>query len=746
MTKVPFIVVCTSCESVLEVRNPELVGQIVACPKCGSMVLIEQTSQLRHLPPVSQTADAALSENLPDSLLTSQTSDASLSQNITFSEHFIAIPQGELADEDINETYDEIADETSSEERLGGVASELQTKFLSNKSFNIWQKRRLIIVVAGTVCLLVFFIAFLLFKPQPHDVVSTEMNPAHAEKRNNLPQVPTGIEVTRTGGLPDNQPPDTPSTQEGKQNSTMLPPPEDIRVEGQSETKVVPADNNDDQNTNITDSSAESTQTEPSPNPDRQGITVHVPISPAELTSDDPFGDLFDNINIDNVNINSEENNGLNITPGKQPIILDGFAPFIEEDTVSTDPKEQDTVSDASLPDNFEASEEKEDGAGYEVADDKEIDVNELLAVKVAAIHFDKAPIVDVVRAISDLSGIPMQLDVDELRVRTRNIGIEAPVSLQLQDTTIAEIIEAVLQKTQLTRYEDDGWLTFGYTDEQKYALRTARYDMSRLASLEQNPISAKQAADWISELLVSQTQNPKTLNATVAVDGNEIVVVGTIWLQDQAKRLLQSLYYLRDLEPENGMSPERLAPEVFGWDRVDAPLSYNLVAPIPLKQAVRQIEDHTKLRILIDHAALRGEKLSQESLVTSRVSDGTIDTVLRRMLESLGLTYRIVEANAVEITTPQVAEQKMTIEPHLFTPLADGQTPESCAEALQQKFAGGTIVIDQISGYMLVRQSQPLQRDIRLWFGSLHTELENKEKPEGSVSTMTGLNRVSAQ
>ena len=735
MSKVPFIVVCTSCESVLEVRNSELVGQIVACPKCGSMVLIEQTSQVRHspqqtsqIPPTLQAADVALPEESLDSVLSSQIPDASRSQNTTYSVPISTSPD-EFADEVIDKASVEFAGEFVGEEQLGEVASELQVKFLSNRASDDWQKRRLMIVAVGTICLLTLCVAFFMLRLQSHDVASTGTEPVNTENRNDPPQVPTGIEATRTGGQPDNQPLDIPPSHEDGQNGIpLLPSADDIKVEDQTAEGELPTDTNDNQDDNIAGQSAEPTPTEPSPTPDRQGIIVRVPISPEELSNDDPFGDLFDNIDvdvdvdIDNVNINNEEGNDLDVTPSRQPGVPDGFAGYIEENAISTDPIGQETNPDVTLPDISETSEEKEDE--NETVDFKEIDINERLAVAVTAIRFDRAPIIDVVRALSDISGVPMQLDVDELRVR--NLSMESPVSLQFRETrdaTTAEIIDAVLQKTRLTRHDGNGWLAFGFTDEQVNTLRTARYDMSQLASLEQNPISAKQAADWLSELLVNQPHPPKVLDATVAVDGNEIVVVGTIWLQDQAKRLLQSLFYLRGLEPENGISPERLAPEVFGWDRVNVPLSFNLVEPMALKQAAGLIERYTRLRILIDHAALHAEGLTQASQVTSRVSNGTIDTVLRGMLEPLGLTYRIVEANAVEITTPQAARQKMTIEPHLFAPLADGQTPDSCAEALRQAFIDSIIVIDPVSGYMLVRQSQPLQRDIRLWFGLRHTE-----------------------
>lgn len=41
-----FTVVCTTCQSRIKVRNPNLIGQIVPCPKCSSMVLIENNNRV----------------------------------------------------------------------------------------------------------------------------------------------------------------------------------------------------------------------------------------------------------------------------------------------------------------------------------------------------------------------------------------------------------------------------------------------------------------------------------------------------------------------------------------------------------------------------------------------------------------------------------------------------------------------------------------------------------------------------
>ena len=732
MTNASFIVVCTSCESVLEVRNPGLVGQIVACPKCGSMVLIEPTSQTRDR---LQASGSGLQEEQASSEFqgsdTKPEGQYQKPEVFSLEESQIPKPEAQSLETETQIDIDEL---------FGPVATELQAEYLNDVVLDSWQKRRLVIVAVGTICLLTTFVAFLWFWYQATNA-NLEVRSPESEITSVEPPPADGIVASQIGGQPDV--PSSPKAADHQQdNITPLPSADEIKVEGQPAPDESPSDTTGNQNdadqNGTSEFKIEPTQPglpQPSQsNPGQSGASVRV-TGPLIEPSDDPFDDIDNSIVIDKnpkTETSGGDNNSLDETIDDTADVTGGFADFFGIGSLSSivpsEPEitEPDDDAGVTLPETDIEPEITEP----EIIESVEIDIDERLTLAVASIQFVKTPIVEVVRTLSNISDVPMQLDIDELRAR--GISIEAPMTLQSQEPTIAGIINAVMQKTKLTRHDGNGYLVFGYSDEQVNALRTARYDMSRLALLEQNPISAEQAAQWLSELLVNQPHNPKAAHATVVVDGHEVVVVGTVWLQDQARRLLLSLFYLRDLEPENGMPPERLAPEVFGWDRINAPLSLNLVEPIPLKKAAQLIEGHTKMRVLIDHAALRDEGLSQETLVESRISHGTIDTVLCGMLEPPGLTYRIVEANAVEITTPRVAREKMTIEAHRFAPLTDGKTPESCAETMRQAFGGetswnleigGVIVIDPVSGYMLVRQSQPLQRDIRLWFGQMHNE-----------------------
>jgi hypothetical protein len=60
-----FKVSCVTCQASLSVRNPALVGQIIACPKCDSMVLVERPATSTPIAPVVAAAIVPPAANLP---------------------------------------------------------------------------------------------------------------------------------------------------------------------------------------------------------------------------------------------------------------------------------------------------------------------------------------------------------------------------------------------------------------------------------------------------------------------------------------------------------------------------------------------------------------------------------------------------------------------------------------------------------------------------------------------------------
>jgi hypothetical protein len=653
MPQTPFLIECSSCEAKIEVRNAGLIGQIVACPKCGSMV---------EIVPPQQNESPQTEQNENDN-----------SANVT-------------------ETTENIPDALAENEALQAILN--HDFFQGNRSFSDSQNfsntkpprknYQLVVLLAATFGLLLMFVLFLFFQPsptKPPQIPAPSTNEAtispdannNAEQRKNENTEIISVETSESNS------PDVSATS-GK-NIDEYPPVPDVNA---NEMNNVLENNG----STVTETKPESPENKEEPLPDPFD-------SLDEETSTEPMMEDFSTDISQNKNETQEQIDEKNLTTPSKEI------PTENEKTSVAEPKQTRPT----------------------------INIEERLKLPIVSMKFEKTPIISVVETLSDLTGVPMQLDADELRAR--NISVETSLTLQLQNTTVAGVIDAALAKTHLTQRVGEREIVFGYSPEEMSAIQTVSYDLMPIATLETNPISAETAAKWLSELLTVPL-NPETQGAMIAADGNKVAVSGNRRLQDQSRRFLFSLYYLRDLEPKTNMPPERLAPEVFGWDNVNLPLSFNLVEPIPLKQAARALARHTKIRFLIDHAALHEQGLSQDSPVSSHVNNGTLDSVLHAILEPLNLTYRIIEANAVEITTPQAAQKNMTIEMQHYAPLAPEKTPESCAATMKQAFGGeehwnakigGVIVIDKVSGYMMVRQSQPLQRAIRLWLGKMHKE-----------------------
>jgi hypothetical protein len=57
-----FTIQCTTCNAKLLVRNEELIGQILACPKCGGMVLVLQPDEIAESTPFKKFPDTLTSE------------------------------------------------------------------------------------------------------------------------------------------------------------------------------------------------------------------------------------------------------------------------------------------------------------------------------------------------------------------------------------------------------------------------------------------------------------------------------------------------------------------------------------------------------------------------------------------------------------------------------------------------------------------------------------------------------------
>ena len=359
-----------------------------------------------------------------------------------------------------------------------------------------------------------------------------------------------------------------------------------------------------------------------------------------------------------------------------------------------------------------------------------DIDIDAKLTLPILDMNLNQQSLIGFVRVMSGLTGIPMTLDIDEMRCRS--LSVNTPMEGQFREATAGEVLTKILATQGLQWIAVDRQILIFPKDIDEAADLT--FDVSDFAENTED-MTSEALADMIWKLVCPE--------ATITVlSDHQLTVVQdresgkrSARLRDDIQRFLEQLRVVRQLPQQTDLTGETIAPEAFGWDEVIKPMTFNHYRPLPLSRAATQLESLTQLTILVDHQSLHQSLCSYASVHVTVQSDfGTVNDALERLLASAdtaALTYRIIDPQTLEITTTESARQpeKMVVEVHPYH-IQEGETPEDIVRALRWALApeswataespemqfGGNIMIDEPSSCLFIRQSQPLQRQIRLY------------------------------
>jgi len=368
------------------------------------------------------------------------------------------------------------------------------------------------------------------------------------------------------------------------------------------------------------------------------------------------------------------------------------------------------------------------------------IDIAAKLALPILELNLRQQSLIEFVRTMSNLTGIPITLDIDEIKP----LSVKTPVTGHFQEATVGTILTETLATLGLKWIATDRQILIspvqifpGQTDAVDLS-----FDVSDFAE-HTDDLTPKVLAEMIQRLVCPE------VNVAVLPEHRLAVVQGEHdrtsagksgrRLRTDILRFLEQLRAVRQLPPQTTWTSEILAPEAFGWDRMMEPMTLNHYRAVDLARVIEQLESITRLTILIDHQSLH-RALSPFATIQTTVqcNDGTVNDALELSLasvESVALAYRIIDHQTLEITTAESARQKMVVEVHRYQ-LQEGEEedifralrlivePESwfVPERPETQY-GGDMVIDHPSGCLLIRQNQPAQRQIRLYLSTLETQ-----------------------
>ncbi|MDR2117432.1 MAG: hypothetical protein LBP87_13735 [Planctomycetaceae bacterium] len=658
-----FTIQCTTCNAKLVVKNEELIGQILACPKCGGMVLIQQPDEVSPRPPFKRFPDT----------LTNETESGIINpaQENRITENSVLPPLPPAPPITLSET-------------------ELRTRKI------------LLCVLAVLFLILITAVGILM------TVKGNRLNQIPIEQSGIPiiePKIPEPVPLPAAEAIPDPIP-------DKVLDSTI--PTEVVAAQDNISNNVqenIPNDISNNVPKNTSDNTFENTS-----NDTTSTITEKV-TSVIPATSATPAN----NATVTEVTAEkkpSEENQS-----NRLAVLLAQTPKEPQPEIRST----TDLLSDI----------EKKMPGIIPTSPILSLDIPARLAIPLTGLKLEKTPLFYVVRLFSDLTEIPVTFDIDEMR--PRGIRIDVPLTVQFDAGTVGEILTKILAAHELELVIEDRQILITVSPERRNTFSERTFDITDLVENTKNtsePLTPERLAKILQRLV-----DPAN-NSFIRIEGNSLIVRNRFRLLDETLRVLEQLRVIRNLQQQTDVVEKFLVPEAFGWDIMMSPMTLNYYQPTLLSDVLLQLESATKIHILVDHKSLH-RMLSplQPMKAVVRCNRGTVHEALEKLLASVdvaALTYRIVDYDVLEITTTDSARQseKMSIEVHRFVTATD-ETPEELARTIRsalepdswrlpddsETIGLGDIIIDHPSGCLFIRQSQPIQRQIRLWLGNKQSQ-----------------------
>ncbi len=706
-----FQVGCPSCETLFEVTDPTLVGQIVACPKCGGMMMIE--------PPREQDDASLLKE----------------AEGIATSEPIVEKRSDEQARESDESARGRRTDDVSPVERRPESIAEdekiASNGFLNEETVDDRRKKGRVFLIAGLVC--AFGVAALAIVFLGKFAASEPKEPTAAETpdatENNASET-DDQEATRSGAV------DVALNEEADSSDDVF--------------DVFQSDENVEEESNDSEESV-----------DAVGVDDENIVDDQESDTDDDLGDL-DEIDggldaADETELASDDvvDDEETVDDGAIPTDFDE-AEFERKNQTVEEKNETDEEDLGSVASTTDVSSQ----SSLPVLKNKpaDIDVDARMALAIHSIVFPESPAA-ATRLLSEFSGVPIEFDLDRFAVLRPSLSKRLDLKLDDVDVGTALAKEAEMLKWNLVKSSDR--IVIEPQSSELSEIVEQRFDVADLLG-DATPFPVKVNADgttsdsesttpsalieFVKSLVAPGEWDDGEFAGKIAVDGTELVVTHNSTVRKLVEILLDQLRVLRRLDAERRIATESLAPELRGWETLSKKTSFNLIKPISLQQAASILENKFNFLAIWDDAALNASGSGRDSTTNARIGASPVAKVLSDVLEPFRLNYVILDEKLILITTDEKADSYRTVELHGFATLDSLKTLEQAlklTKEMKSEIASESwddpevsLWIDVENGCWIVRQSQPIQRRIREWTSSLLEKEKAKEtRKSGGVS-----------
>ncbi len=300
------------------------------------------------------------------------------------------------------------------------------------------------------------------------------------------------------------------------------------------------------------------------------------------------------------------------------------------------------------------------------------VDVLERLDDPIADIEIRAATLGEAVRFLSELSTIAVTFDADALA--HLGVRLDAPVRVHLEETTVGDVLSAVLNPHGLDYAVDAGHLMVGdpvALDGEPLAVRYTVSDLARDAA------ALEELEDMIRALVAPSSWDSEGGTGKVTVNDGAIVVEQRPTVHYEVIAFCERLRLARSqpLRSRSGAERFSLVPRREQAQSVlHRAVRGNFRIPATLDRIVEHYATQAGATVFIDWHALGARGIGPDSTFSVVADDEPLAEVLDRLLDQVDLAWRAVDASTLQVTTYEalLARPELEIYPLGHLPEAD--------------------------------------------------------------------------
>jgi hypothetical protein len=346
------------------------------------------------------------------------------------------------------------------------------------------------------------------------------------------------------------------------------------------------------------------------------------------------------------------------------------------------------------------------------------IDVDARLAEKIPLLDLPPTPLGDVVDLLSAMGNVHIAFDPDALL--EAGVSVRDPVTIQLNATTVGKALEAILSDRKLTYVAENGQVLVTSPPEYNETQRPLRYTVSDLTGHDAKATAG--LADLIEKMVAPDSWQANGGSGTIKPDNGVLAVVQTGAVHYQIVNFCEKLRTARHMPTRSRMDPSTFAlttRTARARAALEHEVSVNFGQPTPLAEILLHLKKQADADIFIDWPTMQAAGLADDLKGTLKVTKQPLATALGALLEPLGLGYRAVDAQTIQVSTRKAIAGRLELE---FYPvrslLGKGQTASALVERIKSRVGGpswsdaggpGLIHFDPDSQSLIVLQSQPV-------------------------------------